>query len=142
MPAAHIRASNNARRITFEYVMLKGVNDSPARCARAGAAARGHPGQGQSHPVQPLAGRALRCSTEAAIGVFGDIVFRRLRLARADAARPRHPCRLRPAQIRQRQTAQKRAACRLAAALIFAAFSPSARACCMCSSDPWWPFTG
>ena len=31
---------SNARRITFEYVMLKGVNDSLGRGARAGAAAR------------------------------------------------------------------------------------------------------
>ena len=31
---------SNARRITFEYVMLKGVNDSPADAKRAGAAAR------------------------------------------------------------------------------------------------------
>ena len=28
MPAAIIPASSNARRITFEYVMLKGINDS------------------------------------------------------------------------------------------------------------------
>ena len=51
--------SSNARRITFEYVMLKGVNDSPGRGARAGAAAARHPGQGQSDPVQPVARRAL-----------------------------------------------------------------------------------
>ena len=30
---------SNARRITFEYVMLKGVNDSPADARRTGAAA-------------------------------------------------------------------------------------------------------
>ncbi len=29
---------SNARRITFEYVMLKGVNDSPAEARRAGEA--------------------------------------------------------------------------------------------------------
>ena len=54
--------ANNARRITFEYVMLKDKNDSDERCARAGPA---DPqvqaaGQGQSDPVQPVAGRALR----------------------------------------------------------------------------------
>ncbi len=29
---------SNARRITFEYVMLKGVNDPPGRCARTACA--------------------------------------------------------------------------------------------------------
>ena len=54
--------ANNARRITFEYVMLKDKNDSDERCARAGPpdpqvqAA----GQGQPDPVQPVARRALR----------------------------------------------------------------------------------
>ena len=46
---------SNARRITFEYVMLKGVNDIGCRCARTGAAAQGHPGQDQPDPVQSLA---------------------------------------------------------------------------------------
>ena len=51
---------SNARRITFEYVMLKGVNDSLADAKRAGAAARRHPGQDQPDPVQSVAGRAVR----------------------------------------------------------------------------------
>ena len=52
--------SSNARRITFEYVMLKGVNDSPAEARELVRLLAGHPGQGQSDPVQPVAGRALR----------------------------------------------------------------------------------
>ena len=54
--------ANNARRITFEYVMLKDKNDSDAdarelvRLLQALRAA----GQGQSDPVQPLARRAVR----------------------------------------------------------------------------------
>ena len=51
---------SNARRVTFEYVMLKGVNDTPGRRPRAGAAARGRAGQDQPDPVQSLAGRAVR----------------------------------------------------------------------------------
>ena len=51
---------SNARRITFEYVMLKDVNDSARRRARAGAAARGHSGQDQPDPVQSVAGHQLR----------------------------------------------------------------------------------
>jgi 23S rRNA (adenine2503-C2)-methyltransferase len=45
---------SNARRITFEYVMLKGVNDSRRRQG-TGTAAQGHSGQDQSDPVQSLA---------------------------------------------------------------------------------------
>ena len=54
--------ANNARRITFEYVMLKDKNDSDddarelVRLIRKLQAA----GQGQSDPVQPVARRALR----------------------------------------------------------------------------------
>ena len=52
--------ASNARRITFEYVMLKGHQRQPGRCARAGAAGGRHSREGQSDPVQPVAGRALR----------------------------------------------------------------------------------
>ena len=46
---------SNARRITFEYVMLKGVNDSALGRQGTGAVAEGHSGQDQSHSVQSLA---------------------------------------------------------------------------------------
>ncbi len=51
---------SNAKRITFEYVMLKGVNDFDRRRQGSGAAARQDPRQDQSDPVQSLARRALR----------------------------------------------------------------------------------
>ena len=51
---------SNARRVTFEYVMLKGVNDSPAEARALVRLLAGHSGQDQPHPVQSLAGRALR----------------------------------------------------------------------------------
>ena len=56
--------ANNARRITFEYVMLKGVNDSDADARELVRLLDGHPGQGQPDPVQPLARRALRVLVE------------------------------------------------------------------------------
>ena len=49
---------SNARRITFEYVMLKGVNDSVAE-ASACAVACGHSGENQPHSIQSLARLAL-----------------------------------------------------------------------------------
>ena len=102
---------SNARRITFEYVMLKGVNDSLADAQGAGAPAQGHPGQDQSHSVQSVAGHELRM---LGLGpdreILRDRVQRRLCLAGAHAARPRHPRRLRPAQERDREALRPRAA--------------------------------
>ena len=104
---------SNARRITFEYVMLKGVNDSPADAARAGPAARRHPGQDQPDPVQSVAGhrlRVLRLGDDRALRRHRQP--RRLRLADPHAARPRHPRRLRPAEERERAPAASASAWR------------------------------
>ncbi len=51
---------SNSERITFEYVMLKGVNDSEEDAKRLVEADRGHPGQDQPDPLQRMARRALR----------------------------------------------------------------------------------
>ena len=58
MPAAYPGLSN-ARRITFEYVMLKGVNDSLADAKELVRLLKGIPGQDQPHPVQQVAGIGL-----------------------------------------------------------------------------------
>ena len=50
---------SNSERITFEYVMLKGVNDSDDGCPAPREADRGHSGQDQPDPVQRMARRAL-----------------------------------------------------------------------------------
>ena len=68
---------SNAKRITFEYVMLKGVNDSDRRRQGAGAAARQDSRQDQSHPVQSLAGRAVtNAPTGSRIEKFAEVVNR------------------------------------------------------------------
>ena len=52
-------AASNSRRITFEYVMLKGVNDSPADAKQLVQAAARHSGEDQPHSLQPVARRAV-----------------------------------------------------------------------------------
>ena len=51
--------ASNARRITFEYVMLKGVNDSLAEARELVKLISGHSRQDQPDPLQSLARRAL-----------------------------------------------------------------------------------
>ena len=66
--------SSNARRITFEYVMLKGVNDSPAEAKELVRLIRGIPAKVNLIPFNPWPGAPYERSSEAAIQVFGDIV--------------------------------------------------------------------
>ena len=101
--------ASNARRITFEYVMLKGVNDSLGRGQGAGAPAQGPARQDQPHSIQPLARKRLRMLGLADDrAVFGSGLQRRLREPGAHAEGPRHSGRLRPAQERERKTARAR----------------------------------
>jgi 23S rRNA (adenine2503-C2)-methyltransferase len=67
--------SSNARRITFEYVMLKGVNDSQAEARELVRLLAGIPAKVNLIPFNPWPGAPYECSTEAAIGAFSDIVF-------------------------------------------------------------------
>ena len=101
---------SNARRITFEYVMLKGINDSPAEARALVKLLAGIPAKINLIPFNPWPGSGYECSDWETIERFADIVNRgRLRLAGAHAARPRHPGRLRPAQERERAPAHPRA---------------------------------
>ncbi|HYH37775.1 MAG TPA: 23S rRNA (adenine(2503)-C(2))-methyltransferase RlmN [Azospirillum sp.] len=65
---------NNARRITFEYVMLKGLNDSPAAARALVNLLRGIPAKINLIPFNPWPGAPYERSTDRAIQVFGDIV--------------------------------------------------------------------
>ncbi len=67
--------SSNARRITFEYVMLKGVNDSPAEARELVRLLKGIPAKINLIPFNPWPGTAYECSDDATIGRFSDIVF-------------------------------------------------------------------
>ncbi|HEX7199835.1 MAG TPA: 23S rRNA (adenine(2503)-C(2))-methyltransferase RlmN, partial [Dongiaceae bacterium] len=58
---------SNARRITFEYVMLKGVNDSPADARALVKLIEGVPAKVNLIPFNPWPGAPFECSSNAAI---------------------------------------------------------------------------
>ncbi len=65
---------SNARRITFEYTMLKGINDSPAEAKELVRLLKGIPAKVNLIPFNPWPGAPYECSTDAAIEKFSDIV--------------------------------------------------------------------
>ncbi len=65
---------NNARRITFEYVMLDGVNDSPADARALVRLIQGIPAKINLIPFNPWPGAPYRCSSAEAIRRFGDVL--------------------------------------------------------------------
>jgi 23S rRNA (adenine2503-C2)-methyltransferase len=65
---------SNARRITFEYVMLKGVNDSPADAKQLVKLLRGIPSKINLIPFNPWPGSPFECTDWKEIEKFGDIV--------------------------------------------------------------------
>jgi 23S rRNA (adenine2503-C2)-methyltransferase len=67
---------SNARRITFEYVMLKGVNDSPADARELVRLLNGIPAKINLIPFNPWPGTDYECSDWESIERFADIVNR------------------------------------------------------------------
>lgn len=66
--------SNNARRITFEYVMLKGVNDSDADARELCRLLKGIPAKVNLIPFNAWPGAPYECSEPARIERFSKIV--------------------------------------------------------------------
>ncbi len=66
--------ANNARRITFEYVMLKGVNDSAADARALVQLIRGIPAKVNLIPFNAWPGAPFECSDDATIARFAEIV--------------------------------------------------------------------
>ena len=66
---------SNARRITFEYVMLKGVNDSLAEAKALVKLLRGIPAKINLIPFNPWPGSAYECSDWEQIEKFSEIIF-------------------------------------------------------------------
>src|SRR5919108_834899 len=67
--------SSNARRVTFEYVMLRGINDSPSEARELVRLLAGIPAKVNLIPFNPWPGAPYECSSDAAIKAFSDIVF-------------------------------------------------------------------
>ena len=68
--------ASNARRITFEYVMLKGVNDSEADARALMRLIAGIPAKLNLIPFNPWPGAPYECSSPEAIERFAAIVNR------------------------------------------------------------------
>ena len=66
---------SNARRITFEYVMLKGVNDSLADAKALVRLLKGIPAKINLIPFNPWPGTIYECSDWEQIEKFSEIVF-------------------------------------------------------------------
>ncbi|WP_414464325.1 23S rRNA (adenine(2503)-C(2))-methyltransferase RlmN [Hyphomicrobium sp. DY-1] len=67
---------SNARRITFEYVMLKGVNDSLAEARALVRLLSGIPAKINLIPFNPWPGSRYECSDWETIERFADVVNR------------------------------------------------------------------
>ncbi len=67
---------SNARRITFEYVMLKGVNDTAADARELVRLLKGIPAKINLIPFNPWPGTCYECSDWKTIEQFSEIVFR------------------------------------------------------------------
>ncbi|MDE2578072.1 MAG: 23S rRNA (adenine(2503)-C(2))-methyltransferase RlmN [Hyphomicrobiales bacterium] len=67
--------ASNARRITFEYVMLKEINDSDADARELVRLLKGVPAKINLIPFNPWPGAPYECSDWERIEKFSDIVF-------------------------------------------------------------------
>ena len=67
-------SASNARRITFEYVMLRGINDSDADARELVRLLKDIPAKVNLIPFNPWPGTIYECSSNNRIRAFADIV--------------------------------------------------------------------
>jgi 23S rRNA (adenine2503-C2)-methyltransferase len=104
--------ASNARRITFEYVMLKDKNDSDDDARELVRLIKRYklPAKVNLIPFNPWPGAPYECSSPERVRRFSEIVFEGRHLGPgAHPARPRHRRSLRPAQDRCREEEPRRA---------------------------------
>jgi len=68
--------SRNSRRITFEYIMLKGVNDTPADARELVRLIKGIPAKINLIPFNAWPGVEFECSSDGTIAAFAEIINR------------------------------------------------------------------
>ena len=66
----------NSRRITFEYVMLKGINDSPAHAKALTKLVKGIPAKFNLIPFNPWPGSQYECSDPETVSSFSDTLYK------------------------------------------------------------------
>jgi 23S rRNA (adenine2503-C2)-methyltransferase len=72
----HYLDEQNGRSVTFEYVMLDGVNDSPAQARALAQLLKGHPAKVNLIPFNPFPGTRYRRSPAGVIQRFRDELIR------------------------------------------------------------------
>jgi 23S rRNA (adenine2503-C2)-methyltransferase len=72
----HYIDEQNGRSVTFEYVMLDGVNDSPALALELIDLLRGRPAKVNLIPFNPFPGTRYRCSPPEVIERFRELLNR------------------------------------------------------------------
>jgi 23S rRNA (adenine2503-C2)-methyltransferase len=72
----HYLDEQNGRSVTFEYVMLDGVNDSPAQARALARRLKGHPAKVNLIPFNPFPGTRYRRSPAHQIQRFRDELIR------------------------------------------------------------------
>jgi 23S rRNA (adenine2503-C2)-methyltransferase len=78
LPACwHYLDEQNGRSVTFEYVMLEGINDSPAQARALAALLKGHPAKVNLIPFNPFPGTQYRRSSAPVIQRFRDELLQR-----------------------------------------------------------------
>lgn len=73
----HYLDAQNGRSITFEYVMLDGVNDRPEHALELAGLLRGHDAKVNLIPFNPFPGNRFRRSSREAISHFCDLLHAR-----------------------------------------------------------------
>jgi 23S rRNA (adenine2503-C2)-methyltransferase len=77
----HYLDEQNGRSVTFEYVMLEGVNDSPAQARALARLLKGHPAKVNLIPFNPFPGTRYARSSAPVIQRFRDELLQRGLLA-------------------------------------------------------------
>ena len=73
----HYLDEQNGRSVTFEYVMLDGINDSPAQARALARLLKGHPAKVNLIPFNPFPGTRYRRSPAPVIQRFRDELLQR-----------------------------------------------------------------